>query len=246
MIKKAILLSLTAAMLFANGDDKDRIQVISGTGYQYAKISLKYISKLHCSAPISNLIYSKEKEIEIKAAGNDAYIKILPKKIIDGNGEKLEYDNSPRELYLECGGSTFSLILNPENVPPQTLILKSPIADAKKASEYEKSNPYEDTILSLVKNCYTESIPDGYDAEFVGEPAKEFEELSMSLVKRYKGSKYWVEEYLINAKKEINIYESMFIPYLKNSLAISIVKMSLVPNETTRMIVVRLNNGEER
>lgn len=226
--------------------DGSQIQVINGgEGYKFATVSLKDMSRIHCTDPMGNVFYSKEKEIEIKSAGNDAYVKILPRKTTDDNGERIEYGSHPREMYVECSGQTFSLVLVPKDIPAQTIVLKVPFTDIKKASEYEKANPYDTTMLDLVKKAYTGDVPDGYEPVHVGKEIKSFEELSLVLLRSYVGSRYTVHEYIIDAKKQVNLSESMFIPYLKNPLSISIVKSNLAPTEQTRMLVVSLNQDAE-
>lgn len=225
------------------------IQIIEGSeGYKFATVSLKDLSRIHCSNQITNVFYSKEKEIEIKTTGNDAYIKILPRRTTGGDivGEKIEYGSHPRELYVECSGQTFSIVLVPKDLPAQTVVLKTPFADLKKAASYEKSNPYDNTMLDLVKKGFIGDIPEGYNSMHVGKEIKNFEELSLIHVRSYIGSKYSIFEYLIDAKRTINIYESMFLPYLKNPLAISILKTTLEPTESTRMFVVSLNQEDDK
>lgn len=225
----------------------DSIQVIEGgEGYKFSTISLKDLSRIHCSSAITNVFYSKEKEIEIKTTGNDAYIKVLPRKTTGGEGgEKIEYGTNPRELYIECAGETFSLVLVPKDLPAQTIVLKTAFADVKRAVSYERSNSYDAMVLDLVKKAYVGDVPDGYEPTHIGKTIKEFSELDLIEVRSYVGAKYTVSEYLINAKKRLPaLNEAMFIPYLKGSLAISIVKTILEPTESTKMFVVSLNQED--
>lgn len=223
------------------------IQVVdgSGEGYKFISVSLKDLSRIHCSSPITNVLYSKEKEIEIKTPNGDSYVKILPRKTTLESGEEhYDYATFPREAYIECGGQTYSIVMVPKDIPAQTIILKSQYTDYKKASEFERANTYEKTILDLVKKGYLEEVPDGYDTKVIGKTIGNFKEIDLTLTKEYIGSRYIVDEYLIEAKKPIEVYESMFVPYIQNPLAITIVKMILNHNESTRMIVVRLNKTE--
>jgi hypothetical protein len=230
-----------------SAEDGNSIQVIEGVGgYKFATISLKDMSRIHCADPLGNVFYSKEKEIEIKTSGNDAYIKVLPRKTTGGGEvEKIEYGSHPREMYVECSGQTFSLVLVPKDLPAQTIILKTPFADIKKATQYEKLNPYDNTMLDLVKKAFVGDVPEGYEPMHVGKEIKDFQELSLVNLRSYVGAKYSVHEYIVDAKRSINIYEAMFIPFIKNPLAISIVKTVLEPTESTRLFVVTLNQNLE-
>lgn len=238
MIKKILLSCAIASFLAAveNGAG-ERIQIIDGDGYQFATVSLTDISRVHCGSGISNLVYSKEKNIEIKSTGKDAYIKILPK----GVGDKLEYSKNPREVYFECGPKTYSLVLVPKDIPAQTILLKIDSADVEKASEFEKKDSYQSTLMELIKRGYTETPPDGYEV-VRGDQTNNFKELKLSLEKKYIGSKYIIYEYIIEAKTDIDhrnpLQASVFTEYLTKPLVVSIVKHTLIKGEKTRMIVV--------
>lgn len=224
------------------------IQVIEASdGYSFATVSLKDLSRIHCPNGISNIVFSKEKEIQVDPAknGKDAYVKILPRRTTgDGVEERFDYGQHPRDIFIECNDRTFSLVLVPKDIPAQTVILKAPYSESKKASEFERANPYDSTMLDLVKKAYLGDVPDGYEPMHVGKEVKDFEEIKLVLMRSYVGAKYSVHEYTVDAKKSVNLYEAMFIPYLKNPLAISIVKTILEPTENTRMFVVTLNQEE--
>lgn len=255
MKKSMVLLAILSMSLSAeqilhgtnNALPSGKPQQIFGTagGYNFVDVSLKDLSRIHCiNGDVNSIFFSKEKEIEIKMAGGDAFIKILPHKIETGEKEKLEYGSHPREVYLNCDDKTFSLILNPKNIPAQTIELVGGggYGQNKKAGEFEKANPYDGTLLELVKKAFLGDMPDGYNTVETNEFVGNFNELKLQKKREYVGDRFIVSEYFIEAKKHVNIYEGMFIPYLKNSLAISIIKTNLEPTEFTRMLVVSLNS----
>lgn len=238
MMKKIVMSCMLASFLMAaEHGSGERIQVIEGEGYQFTTVSLTDISRVHCGSGISNLVYSKEKNIEIKSTGKDAYIKILPK----GIGDRLEYSKNPREVYFECGQKTYSLVLVPKDIPAQTILLKSDSVDIEKASEFEKKDSYQETLKELVKRGYTESQPDGYEV-VKGDQVIRFDALTLSLEKKYLGSRYVIYEYIIEAKIDIGqktpLQEAVFTEYLTQPLVSTIVKHTLLKGEKTRMIVV--------
>lgn len=213
------------------------VQVIEGDGYHYVEISLTDINRIVCGLEITGVVYSKEKSIEIKRKGRNAWVKILPTK----KGDKIKYPSYPREVYVECGGKVFSLILLPKKIPATTVVLKVPYENQKVAKEFEKkANNYEELILSLISHAYREEPPPGYRVKEVNKKVREFKELSLYLLKRYEGNRYMVEEYLITAKEEVHLSEGAFVPYIRFPVALSIVKPSLKKGESTRLLVVRL------
>lgn len=222
--------------LIGLGFAKD-IQVVEGDGYHYVHVSLTDINRIVCPAEISGVVYSKEKSIEIKRKGNNAWVKILPTK----KGSKISYPSYPREVYVECGNRVFSLVLIPKKVPASTIVLKVPYENVEKAKEFEaKANSYESLMLSLIKHAYQEVPPSGYKAKRVNKKVKGFKELDLYKLKEYVGGKYVVEEYMITAKEDVHLNEGAFIPYVRSPLAISIVKPKLKKGESTRLIVVKL------
>lgn len=214
-----------------------KVQVVEGEGYQFVEISLTDVNRVVCSSEITSVVYSKEKNIEVKRDGRNAWVKILPIK----EGNTLKYSSEPRELYVECGGKVFSLILVPKRIPATTVVLKVPYEDKEKAREFEaKASSYERLITSLITHAYKEEPPSGYKVKEINEKVRGFQEIDLYLRKVYEGDKFLVEEYLIVAKKEVYLDEGAFIPYVRYPVALSIVKPSLKAGESTRMFVVRL------
>lgn len=209
---------------------------------QIVEVSKTDINRIVCPVEITSVIYSKEKDIEIKREGRNLFVKFLVRQIIDPNTGQVKNTilDIPRDLYVECGGKIFSLILIPKEVPPTTIILKADFSDLKKAYEFEKSfTEYEKMLVELIKKAYFETPPDGYKVKVKNTLVEEFKELSLILSKVYEGATVSIEEYLIIAREDVELFEEMFIPYLKHPLAITIVKPKLKAGEQTRMIVVR-------
>jgi hypothetical protein len=221
-------------------------QFVEGGGYTDVVISLKDMNRIVCPADdIGFVTYSKEKHIQVSRNGKNAFVKVLPMEVpeIDEKEYKikrvLKRDASPRELYIECGGTVFSLIMTPKDVPAQTVILKNEIGDIKTAQAYETANDYEKTIFGLIKSAY-EGVPvEGYQAKPF-EFNKEFKEFSLKGVRKYLGAKYRVYEVKITAKEAIHLHEASFIKYFSKPVAITIVNPTLFPGDDTRLIVVSL------
>lgn len=222
---------------------KPQTQVIKDEGFHILETSLKDVSRLVCFSEIEKVIYSKEKGIEIKTSGRNAYIKNLPKESINPTTGRLsvEYDSKPKELYVICAEKTFSLILIPQDIPAVTAYLQSSHADTDKALTHEKSSTYEDTILSLLKSAYYENIPPGYEVSEINKPIKEFQEVQIVHAKDYTGVMYQIAEYIFLARTEITIDEKTVLDTIKpaNPLAVSIVSLYLRPGDQTRVFIVR-------
>jgi hypothetical protein len=240
-MKRLGLALLTASVVFALEVPSKGVQVVEFShGWNVVYVSMGDVNRIVCEkGEVSTVVYSQEKEMQVKTEGRNVFVKLVPKE--EGGG-KMVVSDFPRELYVECAGEVFQLLLYPKSIPATTIYLKLPYRkDTTKARAFEKSSPFEEIVAKLIKSAYLEEIPDGYDVEFVNQSAGSFRELDMVLYKRYTGDRYVVEEYIITAKLNLELSEASFLPYLKNPIAISIVKPILKEGESTRMFVVSLN-----
>jgi len=240
-MKRLSLALLAASVVLASDVPPKGVQVVEFShGWNVVYISMGDVSRIVCErGEVSTVVYSQEKEMQVKTEGRNVFVKLVPKEEV--NGKKVISDY-PRELYVECAGEVFQLLLYPKSIPATTIYLKLPYRkDTTKARAFERASPFEETIGKLIKSAYLEEIPDGYDVEVVNRTAGSFRELDMVLYRRYTGDRFVVEEYLITAKLNLELSEASFLPYLKNPVAISIVRPILKEGETTRMFVVSIN-----
>jgi conjugal transfer pilus assembly protein TraK len=203
------------------------------------------VSRIVSQTEIRNVVYSKEKGIEIKVAGKEAYIKVLPKEITNPDGtKKLIYPDAPRELYVVCGDKTYSLILIPKDVPAETIILKNPAINIainkEKAGRFESSTPYINTILKLIKDVYLGDMPDGYRIEELNQNMGRYKEVDVVLRRTYTGEAYKIKEYIIEAKQDISLDETQFLSFSQHSLAVSLVNPKLSKGQMTRLFVIEV------
>lgn len=249
-MKKSLLLSL---FVFTVLNAQNLAVVEDGDDYKYVTISKNDTSRILCqSGDIGSIVYSKDKEFAVKKDGKNAYIKLS--SVITKSDNTIvdkQTNDFKRELYLTCDGKTYSLILEPKDMPAQTIILKdrkSELTQGKKniAEKFEKSRDYETTLLELIKNAYKEVTPDGYGIEPVDQIIADFKELTLILNKKYGGDEFEVREYLIKAKTPLlNMEEKLFIDFLPHPLAIALENLNVEVNQISRMFVV-LNKKPER
>ncbi|MHB8879988.1 MAG: TraK domain-containing protein [Thermodesulfovibrionales bacterium] len=221
-------------------------QIVYDEGFQPVEIAMKDISRIVCSADITNIVYSKEKSIEIKSQGKDAFIKNLPAETVDSatGSLMLKYDKRPKEVYVVCGSKTYSLLLIPRDIPATTIFLKSSITDKELAGKYERATDYENTILKLIRDIYREDVPNGYEISEINKLAKNFHESDIVHSRDYIGDYLQVQEYIVYAKQAINLDEIQLLDLLKikNPLAITLADNVLEAKQQTRVLIVRLNN----
>lgn len=227
---------------------KNTPQIVEDEDYRAVEVSLKDVTRIVCFTNITRTVYSKEKGIEIKTVDKNAFIKNLPKEIVEPSSGRIaiEYDSRPKEVYIVCGDKTFSLLLIPKDIPANTIYLKSSYVDKEKAFSFEKSGDYENMILKLIRSAYLEDIPEGYDVEDIGKVVREYQEVSIVHKRNYTGIMFQVQEYVLIARKELNINEITLLEAVspRNPLAVSIVSPVMRPNEQSRFFIVRLLKDE--
>lgn len=219
--------------------DVPPVEVVYPQDYQRIVISLRDINRFVCNlGDISGVVYSKEKLFEVKTSGREAYLKLTPIK----EDEKLLYDPRPRELFLTCGGETYSFILIPKDVPSRTFYLRSSgISLNQDSAKKFEAREYEKVILELIKHAYVEEIPPGYDLEHDNKTMRRFEELELVRRRIYKGVDYLLEEWIVIPNRDLVLDEAAFVPFFSNPLAIALSKLKLVSGEQARLFIVRRN-----
>ena len=241
---KKWLITLIGLLITANSY---ALQVVEGSSdYQVVDVSLRDLNRITCSGgKLSKIIYSKEKGIMIQQVGSDFYVKVIPVEETDPFGrKKIVYKAKPTEVYAYCSGKVFSLILNPKDIPAETVVLKIRKTNRKEAESFEKANPYEETLLKLIKYAYKENIPPGYTAREVNRIVRDYQNLEVALKRVYTGDSFKVYEYILTAKLPVSLTEAQFLKLVSNPQAISIVKPSLSKGEVTRLLIVARNQNE--
>ncbi|MDR0453805.1 MAG: type-F conjugative transfer system secretin TraK [Deferribacteraceae bacterium] len=260
MLKK--LITMTATLLFAvsasnaqqnqqnikEGTSVNNISVVEGEGLHYVKISTKDISRISCSSEIGEPFFSKEKEMEVYKHNKELFVKILPRQTVFADGRtSVNYSNIPREIYIECAGRFFSLVLIPDNVPAQQIVLNTPNDNIFNAMATETASDYENVIHDLIKSAYLGVIPSGFKLSNKKD-VMHFEEAALTLNKTYTGYKFIIEVWSLKSKlnEEKEFDENVFVPLFKDIRAITLINPKLLPEEESKMIIIRQNTTAER
>lgn len=219
---------------------------VEGEGLHSVKIALKDLNRITCASKIGDPIYSKDKQIEIVRGGEkDLFVKISPIQTTYNGKTETTFNTFPREVFIECSGRVYNLVLLPEDeLPTQTIAFRSAINDVKQAKEFERASPYEIMISDLIKSAYIEQVPSGFSVEN-GSLAYQFKEMDMRLRYVYRGYDYIVEDWELTSKMDgvVEIEENIFVPILKNPRAITLTVPRLARGETSRLLAVRAADG---
>jgi conjugal transfer pilus assembly protein TraK len=237
----AITLILTAA---AFAQPPEGAKVVYPEVASLIKLSSTDVNRFVCADRIKDVVYSKEKGINVRYSGKDAFVKFL---IELKNGEK-QYVAGPTELFIVCGEDTYNVIAAPDrNVPSQTVYLSSgQQASIKKNLALFAGMPYEEKILSILKDVYTNALPESFDVARVNKPFDLFRDVSLTLVRVVEvgGEGLRVKEYSAVLKNQpmgaVALKEKDFLlkELAQNPAGIAIDKHNLKVGDIARILVV--------
>ncbi len=209
------------------------------------KLSSSDVNRIICSdGEISDAITSDEKGLMIKTTGRDTFVKFKIAKRADG---KLSYSSTPTELYVVCGGQTYSLIAFPSRLPSQTIRLSTGIESKVKANQALYAGlPFEKRIMRAIKEVYTDNIPETYTVKRYSDIDMKWQGLVIALQKTVDidGEGMLVKEYRISLKdgrsEPFRLDEKLFLrrEFTSNPIAVSIDKHVLRPGDTARLFIV--------
>jgi len=145
----------------------------------HVRLSSTDVNRIVCPSDIHDVVFSKEKGVEVKVNGRNAFVKFLVKK---EPGGKEKYSKTPTELFVVCGGDVYTLITQPARIPSRTIRLSSGSGKRIKENlELMTSLPFEKKILSVIKSMYTGDIPDSFLVRSVDGPVVDINGLAVRL-----------------------------------------------------------------
>lgn len=206
------------------------------------RMSSTDVNRVVCQSEIKDVLFSKEKGVNVKITGKDAYIKFTVLKTSEGRA----YSKTPTEMFVVCGDSTYSLIVLPQPMGAQTIRLSSGLEKRIKANQELYSGlPFERRVLKVIKDVYTENIPESYSVKQENVKTGKYKELDIifrrSLDVEGEGLKVKEFELMLKPNQpEFKINEKMFLhkTFAENPIAISLEKQILKKGETVRMFIV--------
>lgn len=206
LIGIAALLSIT--MLYAEdvvlNDPSDQIAI---------KISRDSVNRIVFPSTIISRQYSKEKGLVVQVYDNEAYLKYAP--LVEqtsqqvGNApttmpsiDKVIYSKAKNaEVFFVTEGRTYSIVFKPAKIGPQTIRINDTLSKKKSIIKYETRDPYKKTLKKLSTDVLNDKVPYGYE---ISHEALRYvsDDLEVILEKRYRGTLYDVDRYLIVNKGE--------------------------------------------
>lgn len=209
------------------------------------RLSSSDINRLVCQEEIKDVVTSKEKGVIVKLSGKNAFIKfVLVKK-----GEKVMYSETPTEMFIVCGDTIFNLIAMPGRLPAQTIQLATGQKDrVQKNLSLFNGLPFEQKILRVIKESYTEEFPESYVVKKIGKKTKfSFKEIELQILREIEVEGEGIrirecEAALKSPLPEFLLNERMFLHsgLTENPVAVAIEEPLLKKGKTTRIFIVEV------
>lgn len=141
--------------------------------------------------------------------------------------------------------NTYTLILTPEDVPAETVMIRRRGDDKRAANAWEKSSGTHNGVLRrLMVTMIKDEVPDGYEVSERGQNVPLWKEASLRLDREYRGAAYVGEVYTLTntSATEMVTEETEF--YRSGVKAVAIEHHRLSPGVSTRLLVIREHSDE--
>lgn len=232
MLCKTRLFTAVAAMTLLTGYtmvEPEKLTVID--------VSNQATNRVICPGIISDVIYPKEKPVEIMVSGENIFVKFLFRRDL---GEEKPYTGDI-DMYVVCSESVYHMIMKAGKAPPATVALKSDIEKIKKGMDIFGGLPHETRLLRFLRFAYTERYPDGVTVTEVMKPADvEMGGLTVTLKRTavVHGSGLKLNEYMVTPEDATEFRETDFLPLAKKPLLVAFEKNKVQKGDATRLFVI--------
>lgn len=215
-------------------------------------LSAKDVNRVACQAPIKDLAFSSEKDVEAHFSGKNVFIKFKVKK----KGKELFYANKPVEFFISCDDAIYTIIGHPRgDLQAVTLRLQSPKSEQMGENmALFGGRPMVNNALKLIQDLYSGDIRSSYDELPSSRVIDIRPLLHVKEIRRIEvpGEGLVAMELEVRgifenaATGTISIRESEFLTtrVAKNILAISVVDQDLSPGQKSRVFVVSHKGGQ--
>lgn len=197
------------------------------------------VNRIVCpnKSSVTNFVHSEEKGLQLQPSGENLFVKFPVIETESAGRKEKVYYNGSAEVFLSCGSSVYSLILNAKRIPGQTVYLSDTASDMKKAAEYTVSKSYDELMLDLVGAIIHNTVPKGFKLADT-DLQETYKDIQITAVKEISGGGFRVRELVLRSDKQVSITDTELIKLkmFKNVKAVAI--MSPVFSGTTTAYVV--------
>lgn len=213
-------------------------------------VSNRDVNRVNCSRGVQDVIWSAEKPVRVTKTDENVFVKFL----IARQGEQEQRVTTPLDVHIICGGSVYTLILNPRDIDSVTVRLGA--GQRAKLSTITKewgALATEDRVKKLTLAVYRNELPDGFSRKAIAAPDPRrnlplFE--NAQVVGQYEiaapGTGLKAVEYLVYAAEPVQLSERDFlIPELGDIVGITLERLNVEKDSFSRLIVIERSGAQE-
>ena len=185
MSKYLRILLLLTSMGFINNSFALQVKSAKDNETLFFKVSAREYTRIFVSGDRVLSVKGKENSYEIKEFNgkyDQGILYIKPNSF---------YQKRPFSIFITTEqGHTYTLFLNPIDVPSENIEIKPVSASKKVAANWETNQSYQQLIIELMREMVSKKQPEGYAVIPLGDvkPKKLSSGLTMQLVTIYRGS----------------------------------------------------------
>lgn len=239
MIRSTIAKTLPLlALLLLASNSASALQVLDGVDGQVllAKISAKEPTRIAISNGRIKQFVGNEGDLVIQKDTSNGQIFVHPASMT----------GKPVNLFVtDDKGATYTLLLQPVDIPAETILLRDKQAQMNTLSQVERAGSYDRVLKGMVLVMATDDVPPDVEVKDVDRDIALWREARFTQLKTYLGRDLVGEKYRLTnvSAKPMVIAEQEL--YRKGVLAVSVEKTSLDPNESTNVFIVRERGRNE-
>jgi hypothetical protein len=210
-------------------------------------VSSRDVNRVHCDAPVQDVIWSKEQPVEVNPRGRDVFVKFLVRR----TGEVERRADAPVDLHVVCAERIYTLILQPREIDTVTVQLGDPqVRAAKDALATWSGLPLETQIRKLTLAGYRgEIIPGAQSTDGITLPQRWSSATVHDATRtQLPGVGLSVVAFDLTSRVERTLDERDFIDaaFMPGVLGVTVEPRRLPPGGTARVILVARSVGDGR
>lgn len=153
-------------------------------------------------------------------------------------------DTKPINLFISTEHGTYSVILQPRDIPLDTILFNEPKAK-QPTTLLPKVNGYERIVKQLMLSMANKIQPAGYEVQVAQLEVGLFAETRFRLVKRYVGPDFVAEVYELTNASDVEMVFAESELYKQNVVGIAFDHVVLEPRDSTLVYLVKENKANE-
>lgn len=147
-------------------------------------------------------------------------------------------------LVLSQSGKTYSLILQPQDIPSESIVIRENLPEAvPKNTVVDRPANYEMQIKTMIQAMAARTVPSGLQEKKTWHEVKLWHGATFALERTVYSQFYVGEQYKLinNSDKSIVIAEQEF--FVDGVLAVSVTDLTVEPGKSTTVYLVKRNEG---